>query len=88
MARTNAWVACTLGGGVVVRHLVGTEGGGLGGGLVSRRGAWRIGGFTGGTLDGKVVGEALGLQLLVITVSTSSSLLVRMQNELLLSVWC
>ncbi len=88
MARINAWVACTLGGGVVVRHLVRTEGGGLGGGLVIRRGAWHIGGFTGGTLDGGVVGEALGLQLLVITVSTLLSLLVRMRNGLLLSVWC
>ncbi len=56
MAGINIWVACTLGGGVVGRHVCGTEGGGIGGGLVSRRGAWRIGEFTGGTLDGETVG--------------------------------
>jgi hypothetical protein len=39
MAGINTQVACTLGGGVVGRHLGGTEGGGVGGGLVSRRGA-------------------------------------------------
>jgi hypothetical protein len=78
MAGINAWVACTLGGGVVGRHLGGAEGGWIGAGLVSWHGAWRVGGFTGGTLDCEMVGEALGLQLLVITVSSSSSLLVRM----------
>ncbi len=79
MAGINAWVACTLGGGVVGRqaHCM-TEGGGIGGGLISQCGAWRVGGFTGGTLDGEMVGGALGLQLLAITVSSSSSLLVRM----------
>ncbi len=78
MAGINAWVACTLGGGVVGRRLGGTEGGGIGGGLISRRGAWRVFGFTGGTLDGETVGRALGLQLLVITVSSLSSSSVRM----------
>ncbi len=66
MAGINARVACTLGGGVVGRRLGGTEGGGIGGGLVSQNGAWRVGGFTGGTLDGETVGEALGLQLLAL----------------------
>jgi hypothetical protein len=78
MAGINAWLACTLGGGVVGRHLGGTEGGGIGIRLVSWRGAWRGGGFTGGTLDGETVGGARGLQLLAITVSSSSSSLVRM----------
>jgi hypothetical protein len=32
-------VASTLGGGVVCRRLGGTEGGGIGGGLISRCGA-------------------------------------------------
>jgi hypothetical protein len=58
MARINARVACTLSGGVVDRHLGGTEGGWIGGGLVSQRGAWHVGGFTGGTLDGETVGGA------------------------------
>jgi hypothetical protein len=57
------------------RRLGGTEGGGIGGGIVSRRGSWRVGEFTGGTLDGETVGGAFGLQLLVITVSSSLSLL-------------
>ena len=78
MAGINAGVACTLGGGVAGRRVRGTEGGGIGGGLINRRGAWHVGGFTGGTLDGEAVGGALGLQLLAITVSSSSSLTVRM----------
>jgi hypothetical protein len=78
MAGINAWVACTLGGGVVGRRVGGVEGGGIGGGLVSRRGAWRVGGFTGEALDGEMVGGALGLQLLAIAVSLSSSSSVRM----------
>jgi hypothetical protein len=78
MAGINAQVACTLGGGVVGRRVDEAKGGGFGGGLFSRRGAWRIGEFTGGALDGEMVGGALGLQLLVITVSSLSSLLVRM----------
>ena len=78
MAGINARVACTLGGGVVGRSVGGIEGGGIGGGLVSQRGTWRIGGFTGGALDGETVGGALGLQWLAITVSSSSSSLVRM----------
>jgi hypothetical protein len=78
MARINAWLACTLRGVVVLRCLGGTEGGGIAGGLVSQRGDWRVGGFTGGTLDGEMVGGALGLQLLAITVSSLSSLSVRM----------
>jgi hypothetical protein len=73
VAGINAWVACTLGGGVAGRHVGGTEGGGTGGGLVSQRGAWHLSGFTGGTLDGETVGGALGRQLLAITVSSSSS---------------
>jgi hypothetical protein len=87
MAVINAWVACTLGGGVVGRRLGGTEGGGIGGGLVSQHGNWGIGGFTGGTLDGRMVGGALGLQLMVTTVSSLSSSAVRMWNGLLLRVW-
>jgi hypothetical protein len=34
MAGINAWVACSLGGGVVGRHFGGTVGLGIGGGLV------------------------------------------------------
>ena len=78
MAGINAWVACTLGGGAVGRRLGGTEGGEIGGGIVNRRGAWHVGGSTGGTLDGEMVGGALGLQLLAITVSLLLSLSVRM----------
>jgi hypothetical protein len=78
MAGINAWVACTLGGGVVGRRVGGTEGGEIGGGLVSRCGAWRVGGFTGGTLDGETVRGALGLQLLVVTESSLLSSSVRM----------
>jgi hypothetical protein len=87
MAGINARVACTLGGGMVGRCLGGTEGGGIGGGLVSQRGAWRVGGFTGETLDSEMVGGALGLQLLAITVSLLSTSLVRMSNGLLLHAW-
>jgi hypothetical protein len=57
---------------------VGEVEGGIGGGLASRRGAWCVGGLTGGALDGETVGGALGLQLLAITVSSLSSSLVRM----------
>jgi hypothetical protein len=78
LAGIKAQVACTLGGGVVGRRIGGAEGGGIGGGLISWRGGWRVGGFTGGALDGEMVGGALGLQLLAITVSSLSSLLVRM----------
>jgi hypothetical protein len=78
MAGIYAQVACTISSGVVGRRVGGAEGEGIGGGLVSRRGAWRIGGFTGGALDGETAGGALGLQLLAITVSSSSSSLVRM----------
>ncbi len=60
------------------RHVCGAEGGGIGGGLISHRGTWRVGGFTGGALDSERVRGALGLQLLVITVPSLSSLLVRM----------
>jgi hypothetical protein len=63
MAGVNTRVACTLVGGVVGRCLGGTEGGGIGGRLIIWRGAWRMGGFTGETLDGETVGGALGLQL-------------------------
>jgi hypothetical protein len=78
MAGINARVAFTFGGGVVDGHVGGIEGGGIGGRLISQRGAWHVGGFTGGALDGETVGGALGLQLLAITVLSSSSLLVRM----------
>jgi hypothetical protein len=61
MAGINARVACTFGGGLVGGCVGGSEGGGIGGGLVSRRGAWRICGFTGGALDCEMVGGALGL---------------------------
>ncbi len=63
---------------MVGRHLGETEGGEIGGGLVCQRNAWHVGGFTGGTLDGEMVGGALGLQLLVTTVSSLLSLSVRM----------
>ncbi len=63
---------------MVGRRIGGAKGEGIGGGLVSWRGAWRIGEFTGGALDGEMVGGALGLQLLAVTVSSSSSSLVRM----------
>ncbi len=56
MAGIKARVACTPGGGVMGRCVGGAEGGGIGGGLVSRRGAWHVGGFTGGVLDGATVG--------------------------------
>ncbi len=82
----NAWVACTLGGGVVGRHLGLTVAQGIDGGLVSPHGTWCIGGFTGETLDCRMVGGALGLQLLAATVSPSLSLLDRMWNRLLLRV--
>ncbi len=78
MAGIKAWVACTLSGGMVGRCLGGTEGGGIGGRLVSPRGTWHVGGFTCGTLDGEMLGGALGLQLLAIRVSSSLSSLVRM----------
>jgi hypothetical protein len=86
MAGINARVAYILGGGVVGRCLGGTGGGGIGGGLVSRRSAWRVDGLTGGTLDGRMVGGALGLQLLATTVSSSLSLSERMWNGLLFCV--
>ncbi len=78
MAGINALLACTLGGWVVGRCVGGIDGGGIGGGLVSRRGIWRVGGFTGGAMDGETVGGAFGLQLLAITVSSSLSSSVRM----------
>jgi hypothetical protein len=87
MAGITACVACTLGGGVVVRHLGWTVEGGIGGGLASRRGVRSIGGFTGGILDGRMVGGTLGLQLLATTVSSLLSLLERMWNGLLLRIW-
>jgi hypothetical protein len=78
MAGINAQVACTVGSGVVGRRVSGAEGEGIGGGLIIWCGAWHIGGFTGGALDGEIGGGALGLQLLAIAVSSSSSLSVRM----------
>jgi hypothetical protein len=78
MAGINTQVVCTIGSGVVGRRIGGAEGEGIGGGLISQRGAWRIGGFTGGALDGETAGGALGLQLLAITVSSLSSLSRRM----------
>jgi hypothetical protein len=78
MAGINARMACTLGGEVVGRCIGGVEGGGIGGGLIRWHGAWRVGRFTGRALDGEMVGGALGLQLLEITVSSSSSSSVRM----------
>jgi hypothetical protein len=55
MAALTVWVACTLSGGVVGRCLGGTVGGGIGVGIISRRGAWHIGEFTGGILAGMKV---------------------------------
>ena len=78
MAGINTQVACTLGGGMVGRCGGGILVRGIGAGLISQRGAWRGGGFTGGALDGAMVGRALGLQLLATIVSSSSSSLLRM----------
>jgi hypothetical protein len=78
MAGINGWGVCTLGGGVVGLRIGGAKGGGNGSGLVSRCGAWRIGGFSGGALDGETFGGTLGLQLFAITVLSLSSSLVRM----------
>ena len=78
MVGITACVACTLSGGVVGRCLGWTVDGGIGGGLASWRGAWRVGGFTSGILDGRMVGGALGLQLLATTVSSLSPSLERM----------
>jgi hypothetical protein len=61
MTGINARVACTIGGGVVGRRVGGAEGGGIGGELVSQWGAWHAGAFTGGALDGEMVGGALRL---------------------------
>jgi hypothetical protein len=54
MAGINDWVACTFSGGVVGGRLCGTEGEGIGGGLISWRGAWRIGGSLVGLSDAPV----------------------------------
>jgi hypothetical protein len=88
MAGIIAWVACTLGGGVVGRCLGWTVGGGIGGGLTSWSGTWRVERFTGRILDGRMAGGSLGLQFLATTVSSSSLLLERMWNGLLLRIWC
>ncbi len=69
---------------MVGRCLHWTVGGGIGGGLASPRGAWQVGGFTGGILDGRVVGGALGLKFLATTVSSLLSSLERMWNGLML----
>ncbi len=61
-------MACTLGGGVVAKRLGWTEGGGIGDGLAIWHGAWHVDEFTGGILDGRMVGWALGLQFLATTV--------------------
>jgi hypothetical protein len=78
MTGINGWVVCTLGGGMVGWHAGGAKGGAIGGGIVTRCGAWCVGGFIHGALDGETVGGTLGLQLFAITVSSSSSSLVRM----------
>jgi hypothetical protein len=87
MAEINVRVACTLSGGVLGRCLGGTVGGGIGVEIISWRSAWRVGGFTDVILDGMMIGGARGLQLLVTTVSSLSSLSERMWNGLLLCVW-
>jgi hypothetical protein len=87
MAGMNVQVACTLSGGVLGWCLSRTVGRGIGVGISSWRSALHVGGFTGGVLDGMMVGGARGLQLLATTVSSSSSSLERMWNELLLCVW-
>jgi hypothetical protein len=87
MAGINAGVAGTLGGGVVGKSLGWAVEGEIGGGLANWHGAWRTGGFTGRILDGRMVGGALGLQLLATTVSSSSSLSYRMWSGFLLRVW-
>ncbi len=86
ISRLTVHMACTLSGGVVGMCLGGTVGGEICVGIISRRGAWHIGGFTGGILAGMMVGGALGLQLLVTTVSSLSSSSERMRNGLLLHV--
>ncbi len=72
------WMVCTLGGGVVGWCVGGAKRGGIVDGLISRCGAWRIGGVIGGALDGAMVGGTLGLQLFAITVLSSPSSSVRM----------
>ncbi len=69
------------------RRLSGTVGGGISVVIVSRHGAWWVGGFTGGILAGMMVGGALGLQLLATTMSSLSSLSEKMWSRLLLHVW-
>ncbi len=88
MVGITVCVACTLIGGVVGRGLGWTVKGGIGGGLASQHNAWCAGGFTGGILDGRMVGWALGLQFLATTVSSSLSLSDRMWIGFLLRVWC
>ncbi len=78
MAGINARVACTLVVGVMGGRLGGTEGEGICGGLVSWHVDWRVDEITVWTLDGEMVGGALGLQLLATTVASSSSSSVRM----------
>ncbi len=56
MAGLFVWVACLLSGGVVGRCFGGTVGGGIGVGIISQRSTWHIGGFTGGILDGMMIG--------------------------------
>jgi hypothetical protein len=87
MVGINARVACTHGGGVLGRRLGGTVGGGIGGSLISWCGAWCVGVFNTGILDGRMVRGVLGLQLLATTVTSLLSLSERMWNGLLLQVW-
>jgi hypothetical protein len=78
MARINGWVVCALSGGVVGWHVGEVKGGRIGSGIIGWCGAWLIGRFIGGALDGEMVGGTLGLQLFVTTVSSSLSSSVRM----------
>jgi hypothetical protein len=81
-------IASTLGGGVMGGLLTWKVGGRLVGCFVGWRIGQRIGGFPCRSLVGRLGGVIRGVQLLATTVSTSSSLLARMWNGLLLRVWC
>ncbi len=87
MAWTIDGIASTLGGGVMGGLPAWKVGGRLVGWFIGWRIGWRIGGFPSRSLVGRLAGWIRGVQLLATTVSTSSSLLARMWNGLLLQVW-
>ncbi len=78
----------TLGDGASGRQLNWRYDGGFVGWFATRRGRGRAGWIVGLSLGGRIGSGRCGLQLLVTTVSSSSSLLVaRIWNGLLLRVW-